>query len=84
MNENWVLSAGHCCAGIGDVGEIVAGTNNRYSTHSVTHQVPFLLVHELIQNSSSLGLFSMEVSGSGTGFGFETLSKITSLLGEKK
>ena len=29
MNENWVLSAGHCCAGLGDDGEIVAGTNNR-------------------------------------------------------
>ena len=30
MNENWVLSAGHCCAGLGDDGEIVAGTNDRY------------------------------------------------------
>ena len=29
MNENWVLSAGHCCAGLGDDGEIVAGTNDR-------------------------------------------------------
>merc|ERR1719461_562639 len=35
LNENWVLSAGHCCAGIGDVGEIVAGTNNRFDDEDV-------------------------------------------------
>ena len=29
LNENWVLSAGHCCNGLGDEGEIVAGTNDR-------------------------------------------------------
>ena len=29
LNENWVLSAGHCCDGIGDEGAIVAGTNDR-------------------------------------------------------
>ena len=30
LNENWVLSAGHCCDGIGDEGAIVAGTNDRW------------------------------------------------------
>ena len=29
LDENWVLSAGHCCRGLGDEGEIVAGTNDR-------------------------------------------------------
>ena len=29
LNENWVLSAAHCCDGIGDEGAIVAGTNDR-------------------------------------------------------
>ena len=28
LSEDWVLSAGHCCAGING-GEIVAGINNR-------------------------------------------------------
>ena len=25
LNENWVLSAGHCCAGIFGSGDVVAG-----------------------------------------------------------
>ena len=30
MNENWVLSAGHCCDGLSDNGELVAGIVDRF------------------------------------------------------
>lgn len=35
MNENWVLSAGHCCAGIIGSGDVVAGGVDIYFPEGV-------------------------------------------------